>query len=127
MAKGSGHGVLEYKELARLAAKAGLIRDPHLAEVAVLGGRVDLHHRRDVVLAHQRIAVAAFEARDPAEGGGTLRSGQNRLLWAGVGYGSRFAAWCVAGEHHSQGCGIDVAAGEHESHPQSALLATFAE
>lgn len=35
LAKGSGRGILEYKELARLAAKTGLIRDPHLAEVAV--------------------------------------------------------------------------------------------
>ncbi len=35
LAKGSGRGVLEYKALARLAANAGLIRDPHLAEVAV--------------------------------------------------------------------------------------------
>jgi len=35
VAKGRGRGVLEYKELARLAAKEGLIRDPHLAKVAV--------------------------------------------------------------------------------------------
>jgi uncharacterized protein YutE (UPF0331/DUF86 family) len=35
LAKGSGRGVLEYKELARLAAREGLIRDPHLAQVAL--------------------------------------------------------------------------------------------
>jgi uncharacterized protein YutE (UPF0331/DUF86 family) len=62
LAKGYGRGVLEYKELARLAAQEGLIRDPHLAEVAlqIAGFRNRLVHFYQEVTAEElyRIVVA---------------------------------------------------------------------
>ena len=66
LAKGYGHGVLEYKELARVAAQEGLIRDPHLAQVAlqIAGFRNRLVHFYQEVTAEELYKVIATDLGD---------------------------------------------------------------
>jgi uncharacterized protein YutE (UPF0331/DUF86 family) len=66
LAKGYGRGVLEYKELARLAAQEGLIRDPHLAEVAlrIAGFRNRLVHFYQEVTSEELYGILRDDLSD---------------------------------------------------------------
>lgn len=66
LAKGYGQGALEYKELARLAAEKGLIRDPGLGEILrELGGfRNRLTHFYQEVTPEELYGIVSGELRD---------------------------------------------------------------
>jgi uncharacterized protein YutE (UPF0331/DUF86 family) len=62
----SGRGVLEYKELARAAAEHGLIRDPHLARVAlqIAGFRNRLVHFYKEVTGEEMYSIVRTDLGD---------------------------------------------------------------
>jgi uncharacterized protein YutE (UPF0331/DUF86 family) len=66
LSKTSGRGVLEYKELARAAAEAELIRDPHLARVAlqIAGFRNRLVHFYQEVTGEEMYSIVSTELGD---------------------------------------------------------------
>jgi uncharacterized protein YutE (UPF0331/DUF86 family) len=66
LAKGAGRGVLEYKELARLAAQQGLIRDPQLAQVAlqIAGFRNRLVHFYQEVTSEELYGILETDLGD---------------------------------------------------------------
>jgi uncharacterized protein YutE (UPF0331/DUF86 family) len=70
LAKERGRGVLEYKQLARLAAQEGLIRDPHLAQVAIqiAGFRNRLVHFYQEVTSEELYGVLVGTDLDDLEG-----------------------------------------------------------
>jgi uncharacterized protein YutE (UPF0331/DUF86 family) len=66
LSKTSGRGVLEYKELARAAAEDGLIRDPHLARVAlqIAGFRNRLVHFYQEVTGEEMYSIVSTDLGD---------------------------------------------------------------
>jgi uncharacterized protein YutE (UPF0331/DUF86 family) len=66
LARGYGVGTLEYKQLARSAAEVGLIRDPHLAQVAFqIGGfRNRLVHFYKEVTAEEMYSILRSDLDD---------------------------------------------------------------
>ena len=66
LAKRLGRGVLEYKELARAAAREGLVRDPHLADafLEIAGFRNRLVHFYQEVTPEELYGILRTELGD---------------------------------------------------------------
>jgi len=66
LARAYGRGVLEYKELARVAAEVGLVRDPHLAAVAlqIAGFRNRLVHFYQEVTGEEMYGILQSDLAD---------------------------------------------------------------
>jgi uncharacterized protein YutE (UPF0331/DUF86 family) len=81
LARAYGQGVLEYKELARVAAKSGLIRDVHLAEVAlqIAGFRNRLVHFYQEITAEEMYSILRSDLEDLERLAEELRQAAGRL------------------------------------------------
>jgi uncharacterized protein YutE (UPF0331/DUF86 family) len=81
LAKTYGQGVLEYKELAREAAKKGLIRDAHLAETAlqIAGFRNRLVHFYQEITAEEMYSILCTDLGDLESLAEELRQATARL------------------------------------------------
>jgi len=84
VAKSSGRGVLEYKELARIAVAEGLIRDPHLADVArqIAGFRNRLVHFYQEVTGEELYSILRSDLEDFEKLAAELRQAAGRLQGA---------------------------------------------
>jgi len=84
VAKSSGRGVLEYKELARVAVAEGLIRDPHLGEVArqIAGFRNRLVHFYQEITWEELYTILRSDLEDFEKLAAELRQAAGRLRGA---------------------------------------------